>query len=68
MNQGSSEKSCAVLNFAPTFTKFCDMSEGQTLTHDTKFVTVDTNMIERSMILTWSLSDEVSWYNFIKAG
>ena len=49
------------------FGKFCDMQEGQTLLHDTKFCNCADKIVDSLVILSWSLIHGWSWYGLIKA-
>ena len=54
-DQRSTWKRSAVHNFAPTVMKFCVMWEGLSLPHDTKFGNCRGEIVDRRMILIWSL-------------
>ena len=68
MDQESTKKRSAVHNFAPTFTKFCVMWEGQALPHDTKFGNSRCEIVGRRVIFIWSLIHGSSWSGLIKVG
>ena len=68
MDQGSARKHFAVHNFAPTVTKFCVMWEGLSLPHDTKFGNCRSEIIDRRVIIGWSLIHGSSWSGLIKVG
>ena len=68
VDQGSTRKRSAVHNFVPTVTKFCVMWEGQALPHDTKFGNCRSEIIDRRVIISWSLIHGSSWSGLIKVG
>ena len=68
MDQGSTRKHSPVHNFAPTVTKFCVRWEGLSLPHDTKFGNCRSEIVDRRVIITWSLIHGSSWSGLIKVG
>ena len=68
MDQGSTKKRSAVHKFVPTVTKFCVMWEGLSLPHDTKCGNCRGKIVDRRVILIWSLIHGSSWSGLIKAG
>ena len=68
MDQGSIRKRSAVYNFVPRVTKFCVMWEGLSLPHDTKFGNCKSKIVDRRLIISWSLIHGSSWSGLIKVG
>ena len=68
VDQGSTRKRSPVHNFAPAVTKFCVRWEGLSLPHDTKFSNCRSDIIDRRVIITWSLIHGSSWSGLIKVG
>ena len=68
MDQGSTKKCFAVHNFVPTVSKFCVVWEGLSLPQDTKFGNCRDEIVDRRVILIWSLIHGSSWSGLIKVG
>ena len=68
VDQGSTRKRSAVHNFVPTVTKFCVMWAGLSLPHDTKYGNCMSDIIDRRVIINWSLIHRSSWSGLIKVG
>ena len=67
VDQGSTRKRSAVHDFVPTVTKFCVMWEGLP-PHDTEFGNCMSEIIDRRVIISWSLIHGSSWSGLIKVG
>ena len=66
MDQGSTRKRSTVYNVVPRVTKFCVMWEGLSLPHDTKFGNCKSEIVDRRVIISWSLIHGSSWSGLIK--
>ena len=67
VDQGPNKNYSRAYNFAPTVTQFCDMWEGLSLPHDTKFGNCRCTIVDSRAFPSWSLIHGLCWSGLIKA-